>query len=473
MRNILKILVFILLPILTQGQDTIIPLQADSSKFMVSTDTAFYNSLLLEAAFDGKTDSVISALLKGANINTRTEEGVTPLMYAAQNGFIDLVELLIFNGANVNAKPNDGVTSLIAASRFNQSEIMNQLVLGGANVNAKDNDSISALTIAAAYNYYIPADLLLFYGADINTLTRDSITPLYIACYNGSMEVAELLISKGANVNAVDKKKWTPLIAATYNNNLEIVKLLLEKGAKINEVSAEGYTALAVATYKDYYPIAEYLLKSGANPEISVSGLSLNDLALYNDSYHTYDILKTAKVKKEWLPFFDHLQISASEFCLNNKDFLWGTSIGIRDKRNNISLGLGYNTRFWPNKILVEYGNNIFYQFRERRSIAYLSLVKSIAFYRLMDVERSVFIDLREAYTYGKYRASTSKPDEKFIFFPSAGLSFSNETVGFKIAIGYLKTNVLNENPIRISTSFYFKIPLLYYPPISKVINWL
>lgn len=463
------------------AQDTIIHFSIDTIKgktgitfdTIVKYDTVYYNGLLLEASFNGNTEDVLQALLKGADANTKTPEGVTPLMFAAQNGFLDIVKILVHNGANVNAIPDDGATALIAATRFNHYEVMDHLIQSGANINLKDRDSVSALLYAAAYGYFIPADLLIFYGADINSCTDDSTNALYVAAFNNNYDVAELLISKGANVNGADKKKWTPLMAAVFKGNTKITEQLIIKGANLNALNIEGYTALAIATEKNYPEIFALLLANGADPNIGVSTISLKKLALHYDSYDIYKQLQKGKAKKEILPFFDNIRFAPAEIIMNTKDFMWGIKAGINDKRYRTTLSFGYNTRFWPNRVLVDKGNNVFFQFRERRSMLYLSAEKAFPVYRFKDIERNVFIDLREAYTYGRYRASTSEPDDKFIFFPSVGYGASNSSAGFKIALGYYKTGVIDESTLHITSGVYFKIPLHKYPSIQKQIKWL
>lgn len=481
MLRFLKIWIFIFIPVLVNAQDTIIQFSTDTGKgkttitfdTIIKYDTAYYNVMLLEAAADSNVENILQALSKGADVNTKTLEGVTPLMFASQNGFLDIVKILVYNRANVNAKPDDGATALIAATRFNHYEIMDYLIQSGADINAKDRDSVSALVYAAAYGYYIPTDLLIFYGADINSCTEDSTNALFMAAFNNNYDVAELLLNKGANINSTDKMKWTPLMAAVYNGNIKVTELLLKKGATLNMTNSEGYTALAIATERKFPEISALLLTNGADPNISVNKVSLKKLALYSDSYEVYNQLKKSNAKIEILPYFNNIQFTASELILNGKDFMWGTKLGINDNHYHTTFSLGIDTRFWTNRVLVDYGNNVFYQFRERRSLFYLGIEKAFPFYQLNDVERSLFIDLREAYTYGKYRASTTKPDDKLIFFPSVGYSASNSIVGFKIAVGYYKTGVIDEIALHITSSVFFKIPLHYYPSLQKRIKWL
>lgn len=56
-------------------------------------------------------------LAKGADVNTRTNDGLTPLHLAANDGSADLAELLLANTAKVDAKDNWNSTDVVALLR--------------------------------------------------------------------------------------------------------------------------------------------------------------------------------------------------------------------------------------------------------------------------------------------------------------------------------------------------------------------
>ncbi len=62
------------------------------------------NEDLLAAARKGDLAAVKALVGKGADVNTRTHYGVTPLFYAAANGHLEVVRLLIDKGADPNPK---------------------------------------------------------------------------------------------------------------------------------------------------------------------------------------------------------------------------------------------------------------------------------------------------------------------------------------------------------------------------------
>lgn len=66
----------------------------------------------------------------GADVNSKTESYITPLMVAATRGNLYLVELLVNSGANVNATDDingNGVTALVKAADNGHQEVFDYL----------------------------------------------------------------------------------------------------------------------------------------------------------------------------------------------------------------------------------------------------------------------------------------------------------------------------------------------------------
>jgi len=78
---------------------------------------------LRSAAYEGNIEAVNQHLAAGADVNTKSERGRTPLHNAARWGHKEIIELLIAKGANVNAKDEDGDTPLDWAIEDNHTEV--------------------------------------------------------------------------------------------------------------------------------------------------------------------------------------------------------------------------------------------------------------------------------------------------------------------------------------------------------------
>lgn len=87
---------------------------------------------------------------KGANINARDRNGVTPLVVASNLGFIEGVELLIERKALVDVPNSAGETPLISAVHRRNIPMMRLLLKAGADPDRADNSGRTARDYAAA-----------------------------------------------------------------------------------------------------------------------------------------------------------------------------------------------------------------------------------------------------------------------------------------------------------------------------------
>lgn len=433
------------------------------------------NEALLNACEQGSIDRVVSLLLKGANVDTKTEEGVTPLMFAAQNGFLDIVQILIFNGADVNLMPRDGATALIAATRFNHDEVMDTLIHHGAYIDIKTTDGASALTYACAYGYYIPADMLLFYGADPNQKARNGITPLMVATANGNTDIVKLLLAKKTATEIADTNGWTALhYAIADTGRLEVQRLLIDSGANINAVTKDQHTPLALAAEYDNIAGANELLKHRASAEnITLDGYTPYHIALEYNHKGFLKMWRSSGQKTERKPSFNLITVSPLSIMFNRRDFKFDYNVSLRELNTKFSINAGFSTRLWSNRVLVPVTYFVYYQFWERRSSVYLGIGK------LFDLAKSsrlqgIYADINYLYTYGRYRGSTTKPNDRFL--PSFGVGYiiNGKEFGAKAGLTYTDYKIDDFPVLYYTGSIFFCIHRKSYTKASrKPIDWL
>ncbi|XP_060624723.2 poly [ADP-ribose] polymerase tankyrase-2 isoform X2 [Anolis sagrei] len=243
-------------------------------------------------------------LRKGANINEKTKDFLTPLHVASEKAHNDVIEVLVKHEAKVNALDNLGQTSLHRAAHcghlqtcrlllssgcdpsivslqgFTASQMGNESIqqllqegvpLGNSEADrqlleaakAGDMDTVKKLCtvqsvncrdiegrqstplhFAAGYNRVSVVEYLLQHGADVHAKDKGGLVPLHNACSYGHYEVAELLVKHGAVVNVADLWKFTPLHEAAAKGKYEICKLLLQHGADPTKKNRDGNTPL-------------------------------------------------------------------------------------------------------------------------------------------------------------------------------------------------------------------------------------
>lgn len=87
---------------------------------------------LIDAAMSGSVDQVKALLDDGADVDSKDDFGLTPLIYAASLGYTDLVKLLIERGADVRYKDETGATALKAATSAGHTSVIDLLKKEGA-----------------------------------------------------------------------------------------------------------------------------------------------------------------------------------------------------------------------------------------------------------------------------------------------------------------------------------------------------
>ncbi len=269
---------------------------------------------MLYAARDGCYDCVEALIRNGADVNTPTPEGVTPLMLALDNDHNDVAQLLLSRGANPNVWDWWGRTALYIAIDRKETAAG-----GGGGRGARGGNGGGAAPVAARVSGRRVSSMdiittLLAADVDPNpqlNMHRPSrggndgrfkeeqlstgCTPLFRAAQSNDAEVMRALLAKGANPN-INAMGFTPFLLAAGVNpggrgggggapNTAMLDLMIEHGADVNaQVTGtrtysmrisyhpppdkEGASALHEAAQAGRTDLVRYLLEKGANPEL-------------------------------------------------------------------------------------------------------------------------------------------------------------------------------------------------------------
>ncbi len=235
--------------------------QVDASR----GDHTAATSALFKAIRASDMTSVKSALAAGANVNGRSDEGDTPLMYAAVYSTAECVKTLLEGGADPNARDERGGTALMRAVR--DIDKVRLLVERGAEVDARSARGVTALMTAA--NRPGASDvvkLLLANKADPRTPDAAGVPPLMYATDFGDLESVKALVAAGAEIDGGRANGASPLFWAS-NGPVEVIAWLLEHKANPNgtRTSTDRRTPLMEAAFFGFTANARALLDWGAD----------------------------------------------------------------------------------------------------------------------------------------------------------------------------------------------------------------
>jgi ankyrin repeat protein len=240
-------------------------------------------------------DLQMGALLvrAGADANAANDFKMTPLSQACTNGSAGFVDLLLKAGANPNTPIGTGETPLMTCARTGDADAVRMLLLQGADANAKEsNQNQTALMWAAAQQHPKVLQILIEAGADLTAHTKTGFTALHFAARVGHMESTRTLLDAGVDVNIKSQpdspsgRGQGPGVAGTGTGTGPGAGALARGGAARGGAivgggagaragtNFPGSTALLVATVRGKVPLALFLLDHGADPNILDAGFT-------------------------------------------------------------------------------------------------------------------------------------------------------------------------------------------------------
>ncbi|CAL8284056.1 unnamed protein product [Merluccius merluccius] len=250
-------------------------------------------------------------LKKGADVNEKMKDMLTPLHLASEKSHNDVIEVLVKHEAKVNVVDCRGQTALQRAAQCGHLQTCRLLLSSGCeprlpalqgsapgqltdhtiqellqegalmgnsdtdrqlleasksgdvetvkrlctlqNVNCRDVEGRQStpLHFAAGYNRLAVVEHLLLGGADVHAKDKGGLVPLHNACSYGHLEVAQRLVQRGAAVDVADLWRFTPLHEAAAKGKYDICKLLLQHGADPARRNRDGNSPLDLARDAD------------------------------------------------------------------------------------------------------------------------------------------------------------------------------------------------------------------------------
>jgi ankyrin repeat protein len=240
---------------------------------------------LLAAAEAGDRAAALAALSAGADVNARSRDGTTALIWAAYNADAELVGRLIEAGAEVDAQNEFGTSALTEAAIGGYTDVIAALLRGGATPDLANPEGETPLMVVARTGNVEAATLLLDAGADVNARELwGEQTALMWAAAQHQPEMIRLLIARGADVNArgavrnwerkvireprpkdMNQGGFTPLLYAAREGCIECAKELVAGGADLDLPDPHRVTPLVMALLNLHFDLAAYLIEAGAD----------------------------------------------------------------------------------------------------------------------------------------------------------------------------------------------------------------
>ncbi len=248
---------------------------------------------LVDLVREGKRENVLAAITSpDVDVNVKSPDGSTSLMWAAYNDDLELVRALLKAGAKANVTSNFGATALTEAIKLGNVPLFRTLLDAGADIESPNLDKQTALMLAISTNQQEMAKLLIERGANVKaTETFRDQTALMWAAGANQPDIVDLLLAKGAGTQVNQRAHhddWertqtsepraqfgsrqtgglTALLFATRSGCLRCAVSLVEAGADVNKPNPDGITPLINALDNGRHDIAMFLLDKGANPHV-------------------------------------------------------------------------------------------------------------------------------------------------------------------------------------------------------------
>ncbi|XP_066023841.1 ankyrin-2-like isoform X3 [Pocillopora verrucosa] len=219
---------------------------------------------LMVAAVHGKLHAVKWFLEKGATVACENKRGWNTLHHAASGGDTDIISLIHTHLPNIESKTGEGYTPLMVAAAHGKLHAVKWFLEKGATVACENKGGWKMLHFAALSGDTDIISLIHTHLPNIESKTGEGYTPLMVAAFTGKLHAVKWFLEKGATVACEDKRGWNMLHLAAESGDTDIISLIHTHLPNIESKTGEGYTPLMVAAFIGKLHAVKWFLEKGA-----------------------------------------------------------------------------------------------------------------------------------------------------------------------------------------------------------------
>ena len=193
--------------------------------------------------------------------------GNTQLHRAAGACFLLCMKVLVEKkGANVNAKNPNGLTPLAMCAKVDWLEGFDYLINKGASLNECNAYQMHPIHLASKYGSQKVLgriiEIISPQAEQLNCLDESLSTGMHYAVVHDHIEVLKKLMLAQASINKKDIKDYTPVLVAAAWGRVDFLRLLVEKGAPVDVIGSSGETIINLVVTSENREAVEFVLET-------------------------------------------------------------------------------------------------------------------------------------------------------------------------------------------------------------------
>ncbi|XP_048255952.1 uncharacterized protein LOC124149448 [Haliotis rufescens] len=269
------------------GHQSVFDLLVSKQADLTLVDSA--GDSLLHVACLGGNKAIVQHLVSSSNINTRGQNGYTPVMMAAFRGHQSVFDLLVSKQADLTLVNNDGESLLHVACCGGNKAIVQHLV-SPSNINTRGRNAYTPVMMAAFRGHQSVFDLLVSKQADLTLVNNDGDSLLHVACQGGNKAIVQHLVSS-SNINTRGQNGYTPVMVAAFWGHQSVFDLLVSKQADLTLVDNDGDSLLHFACQGGNEAIVQHLVSSSDINTRRLNGVTPVMMAAFWGHQSVFDLL--------------------------------------------------------------------------------------------------------------------------------------------------------------------------------------